>query len=183
MAKVTVESANEVYIDLCKDETVKVLHVDDEAGFLAVAKQCLEEQSKIQVAAALSAEEALEKLKTSEYDVIICDYQMPGQNGLELLRKLRPQGNDTPFILFTCKDKEEIVIEALNSGVYRYIEKEGKAEVTYEELKRSICDAFRAQRVEKLLKESETRLHQITENMQDLLVLTDENLEIKYAST
>jgi PAS domain S-box-containing protein len=182
MAKVAVESANEFYLDFCKEETIKVLHVDDEPGFLAVAKQCLEEQSKIQVDTALSAKEALEKLKTLEYDVIICDYQMPEQNGLELLRELRQQGNDTPFILFTCKGKEEIVIEALNSGVYRYIEKEGNAEVTYEELKHSICDAVRERRAEKLLKESENRLRQITENMQDMLMITDENLRIRYAS-
>ena len=182
MAKVTVESANKVYIDLCKDETIKVLHVDDEAGFLAVAKQCLEEQSKFQVDTALSAKEALAKLKRSEYDAVVCDYQMPEKNGLELLRELRQQGNDTPFILFTCKGKEEIAIEALNSGVYRYIGKEGNAETTYEELKHSICDAVKGQRAEKLLKKAENRLSQITENMQDLLLLLDENLVIKYAS-
>jgi PAS domain S-box-containing protein len=182
MAKVAVESANEVYIDLCKDETIKVLHVDDEAGFLAVAKQCLEEHSKCQVDTALSAKEALEKLKRSEYDAIICDYQMPEKNGLELLRELRQRGDYTPFILFTCKGKEEIAIEALNSGVYRYIGKDGKAEVTYEELKRSICDAVKGQRAEKLLKKAESRLSQITDNMQDLLLLLDENLVIKYAS-
>ncbi|MBN1244416.1 PAS domain S-box protein [Candidatus Bathyarchaeota archaeon] len=183
MAKVTVESANEVYIDLCREKIIKVLHVDDEAGFLAVAKQCLEEQSQFQVDTALSPKEAMEKLKRSEYDAIVSDYQMPEKNGLELLRELRQQGNDTPFILFTCKGKEEIAIEALNSGVYRYVGKEGNAEVTYEELKRSICDAVKGQRSEKLLKEAENRLRQITENMQDLLLLLDENLVIKYASS
>jgi PAS domain S-box-containing protein len=182
MSKVAVESANEVYVDLCKDETIKVLHVDDEAGFLVVAKQCLEENGKFQVDTALSAKEALEKLKRSDYDVIVCDYQMRGKNGLELLRKLRQRGDDTPFILFTCKGKEDIAIEALNSGVYRYIGKEGNAEVTYEELKSSICDAVRGQRTEKLLKEAENRLRLITDNMQDMLILTDMNLVCTYAS-
>ena len=182
MTKVAVESANEVYVDLCKEKTIRVLHVDDEAGFLAVAKQCIEDQSRFQVDTALSAKEALEKLKRSEYDAVVSDYQMDGKNGLELLRELRQQGNDTPFILFTCKGKEEIAIEALNSGVYRYVGKEGKAEVTYEELKRSICDAVRGQRAEKLLQAAENRLRQITDNMQDLLLLLDENLVIKYAS-
>jgi PAS domain S-box-containing protein len=84
--------------------------------------------------------------------------------------------------LFTCKGKEDIAIEALNSGVYRYIEKEGNAEVTFEELKHSICAAVREQRTEKLLKKTETRLRQITDNIQDLLLLLDENLVIKFAS-
>ncbi len=182
MTKTAVETANQVFIDLCNEQTIRVLHVDDDAGFLAVAKQCLEEQSQFQVDMAQSAKEALKKLKHSEYDAIISDYKMPGKNGLELLRELRQQGNNVPFILFTCKGKEEIAIAALNSGVYRYVGKEGNAEVTYGELKRSICDAVRGQRAEKLFREAENRLHQITENMQDMLLLTDTNLVCTYAS-
>ena len=182
MTKTEVEPASKVYVNLCKEKTIKVLHVDDDAGFLAVAKQCIEDQSPFQVDTALSAKEALEKLKHSEYDVIVSDYQMPGKNVLELLRELRQRGNDVPFIIFTCKGKEEIAIAALNSGVYRYIGKEGNAEVTYEELKRSICDAVRGQRAEKLFRESENRLRLITENMQDMLLLTDTNLVCTYAS-
>src|SRR3989337_864538 len=123
MTKVAVESASEVYVDLCKEKTIRVLHVDDDAALLAVAKQCLEEQSQFEVDTALSAKEALKKLKRSEYDAVVSDYQMPGKNGLELLKELRQEGNYTPFILFTCKGKEEMAIEALNSGVYRYIGK------------------------------------------------------------
>jgi PAS domain S-box-containing protein len=182
MINVTVESASEACVDLCKEKKIMVLHVDDDAEFLAVAKQCLEEQGKFQVDTAMSAEEALEKLQNSEYNAIIADYKMPGKNGLELLKELRQEGSDIPFILFTCKGKEEIAIEALNSGVYQYIDKQGGAEATYEELKRSICSAVRRQRAEKLLKESENRLRQITENMQDMLLLTDTNLTCTYAS-
>jgi PAS domain S-box-containing protein len=182
MAKVAVESANDICVDFVKEKTIRVLHVDDDVGFLAIAKQCLEEQSQLQVDTAFSAKEALKKLKRSKYDVIISDYQMSGKNGLELLRELRQKGNDVPFILFTCKGKEEIAIEALNSGVYRYIGKEGNAETTYSELKHSICDAVREQEAKKLLQEAESRLRQITENMQDMLLITDTNLICTYAS-
>jgi PAS domain S-box-containing protein len=184
MPRVTVESASEVYVDFCKEEkTIRILHVDDDAEFLAVAKQCLEEQSQFQVDTALSATEALKKLNCSKYDAVVSDYQMPETNGLEFLRELRQQENDIPFVLFTCEGKEEIAIQALNSGVYRYVEKNGAAEVTYEELKRSICDAVRGQRAEELLRQAESRLRIITENMQDLLLLLDENFEIKYVSS
>jgi PAS domain S-box-containing protein len=182
MTKVAVESAREVYVDLCKENTIRVLHVDDDAGFLAVAKQCLEEQSPFQVDTARSAKEALKKLKHSEYDVIVSDYQMPGKNGLELIRQLRQEGKDIPFILFTCKGREEIAVEALNSGVYRYVRKEGNAETTYAELRHAIFDAVRGKKAEKLLREAESRLRQITENMQDMLLLTDTNLVCTYAS-
>jgi PAS domain S-box-containing protein len=182
MTKVAAETAHEIYVELYKEKAIRVLHVDDDAGFLAVAKQCLEEQSQFQVDTAQSAKEALKKLKRSEYDVIVSDYQMVGKNGLELLKELRQKGNDVPFVLFTCKGKEEIAIEALNSGVHRYIEKGGNAETTYAELKHAIFDAVRGKKAEKLLREAENRLRQITENMQDMLLLTDTNLICTYAS-
>jgi len=183
MSKVAVNSANAVFINaLCTEKTIKVLHVDDDADFLAVAKQCLEEQSMFEVDTALSAEQALTKLKDTDYDVVVTDYQMPGKNGLELLREVRQQGKDVPFILFTCKGKEEIAIEALNSGIYRFIGKEGKAEVTYGEMKRTICDTVRENKTEKLFREAENTLRQITENTQDMLLLTDTNLVCTYAS-
>ena len=183
MINVAFESTIEECADICKEKKVKVLHVDDDAEFLAVAKQCLEEQGQFQVDSAMSAEKALEKLKNTEYDAVVADYQVHRKNGLELLKALRQEGNDVPFILLTCKGKEEIAIEALNSGVYRYIDKQGGAEATYEELKRNICTAVRKRRTEKLLKESESRLRQITENMQDILLLTDTNFTVTYAST
>ena len=182
MINVAFESVSEACADFFKQNKILVLHVDDDKGFLAVAKQCLEEQGQFQVDTANSVEEAREKLKKNEYDVVVADYQMPGKNGLELLKALRQEGNDVPFILLTCKDKEEIAIEALNSGVYRYVDKKGGAEAIYEELKRNICNAVRRRRAEKLLIESENRLRQITENMKDMLLLTDMNLIITDAS-
>ncbi|MEM4247580.1 MAG: response regulator, partial [Candidatus Woesearchaeota archaeon] len=101
MTKVGATSTSEVYVNLCKGKAIKVLHVDDDACFLAVAKQCLEEPNLLEVDTALSAEEALRRVRSTEYDVIIADYKMPGKNGLEFLRELRREGNETPFILFT----------------------------------------------------------------------------------
>jgi PAS domain S-box-containing protein len=177
-----VESASAVCTDFSEKRKIRVLHVDDDAEFLAVAKQVLEEQDQFQVDTALSARDALEKLKASEFDAVVADYQMPGKNGLELLKELRQERIEIPFVLFTCKGKAEIAIEALNSGVERYIDKQGNAEATYEELKRSICSAVRKRRIEQTLKESENLLRQITENMQDMLLLTDANLLCTYAS-
>jgi PAS domain S-box-containing protein len=182
MLQTAENSVSETCINIIKDEKLRILHVDDDSEFLAVAKKCLEEQGEFKVDTAISVEKALKKFKSAEYDAVVADYQMPGKNGLELLHELRARGSDVPFILFTCKGKEEIAIEALNAGICQYINKQGNAETTYEELRRSICNAVKRRREEKLLKDSESRLRQITENMQDLLMLTDEKLIIRYAS-
>lgn len=168
-----VESGSEVGADFSGKKKMRILHVDDDAAFIAVAKQCLEEQYQFQVDTTSSAEEALKKLENSEYDAIISDYQMPEKNGLELLRALRQQGRDIPFILLTCKSKEEVAIEALNSGVEQYITKHGNAEATYEEVNRSILSAVNRRKTEKLLKESEEKYRKLFEEAMDAIFVAD----------
>ena len=111
-----VESTNVMCSGVCEKNRIRILHVDDDAGFLAVAKQCLEETGEFEIDTAGSAEEALTKLNMLDFEAVVADYQMSGMNGLELLRELRREGNHVPFFLFTCKTIEEIAIEALNSG-------------------------------------------------------------------
>jgi DNA-binding response OmpR family regulator len=71
------------------------------------------------VTTAPSALVALDILKNSpegRIETIVSDYQMPGTNGLELLKQVRDLNETIPFILFTGKGREEIAIEALEHG-------------------------------------------------------------------
>jgi PAS domain S-box-containing protein len=156
-----VDSASKAWADLFGAKKLRILHVDDDVAFLSVAKQVLEDNAHFQVETAFSAEEALQKLRVSEYDVVITDYQMPGKNGLELIREVRQQGNDVPFIVFSCKGKEEIAVEALNSGVESFITKDGSTAGSYEELQRIIFKASKRRIVERLLKESEEKYRKL----------------------
>lgn len=79
MVESTVKPSSEVVVSLTDKETIQVLHVDDDASFLKVAKQCLKMQGRFQVETAVSVEEAMEKMKEKTFDVIISDYLMPGK--------------------------------------------------------------------------------------------------------
>ncbi len=48
--------------------------------------------------------DALDNALTGIYDVIVLDIMMPGMNGIEVLRKIRAEGMDTPVLMFTAKD-------------------------------------------------------------------------------
>ena len=111
-----------------EETLIRVLHVDDEAGFLKVAKQILEMQGSFQVETALSINEAMEKMRQKAFDVIVSDYVMPERNGLDFLRELRERRNNISFIMFTGKGREEVAIRALNLDVDRYFNKVGKPE-------------------------------------------------------
>ena len=165
MAKSTVESSIETVLNVARTGTIKVLHVDDDQGFLKVARQCLEMQGEIDVDIASSVNEALEKLKQEDYDVIVSDYQMPDKDGLRFLKELRENGNTIPFIVFTGKGREEVAIRALNLGADQYIDKHGDPETVYHELAHSIRVAVERKKAMEALSTERDRLETVTRNI------------------
>jgi len=173
MAESDVEVSTGVVVDLSEKTPIQVLHVDDEAVFLKVAKQCLEMQGIFQVETASSVEEAMGKMKKKTFDVIVSDYVMPEKDGLEFLKELRDSGNDVPFIIFTGRGREEVAIKALNLGADRYISKGGDPETVYGELAYGIRQTVERRRAEEMLRRSEEKYRNLFENAKDVIVLMD----------
>jgi len=157
MIEPTIKASYQVVIGSTEKEPIRVLHMDDEAGFLKAAKRCLEMQGAFQVDTALSVEKAMEKMKKKTFDVIVADYLMPGKDGLEFLKELRGKGSNIPFIVFTGKGREEVAIKALNLGANQYFNKIGDPETVYCELAHGIRRAVEGKRAEEALKESEEK--------------------------
>ena len=121
-----------------KKSIIRVLHVDDDASLREISKQVLMDMGTFKIDNAYSVFEAFNKLNNESYDVVISDYEMPLKNGLQFLQELREQKNDIPFILFTGKGREEVVVKALNLGANRYVNKNGDPETVYFELAHAI---------------------------------------------
>ncbi len=130
--------------------------VDDEPDLCMVTKEFLEMGGDMAADIATSVDEARRALSQNRYDVVISDYQMPQEDGLSFLKSLRSAGNSVPFILFTGKGREEVVIRALNLGADSYLQKGGDAGSQYAELKhliRTVVSRHRA--VERQMEMSE----------------------------
>lgn len=118
---------------------IRVLHIDDDPGFLSISKEILYGMNtNFKIDFVLNAEEAEQRLTTQDYDVVVADYELPNVNGLELLQKLRKQGNELPFILFTGKGREEIAKQALSYGADGYVNKPGNVEESFNGLSNDI---------------------------------------------
>jgi DNA-binding response OmpR family regulator len=65
--------------------------------------------------------EALEYLTGAQYDVVILDVMMPRMDGMELLRRMRARGDDTPVILLTAKDSVPDRVCGLDAGADDYL--------------------------------------------------------------
>jgi PAS domain S-box-containing protein len=142
----------------------KILHVDDEPAFLDIVKLFLEQTGDIAVDCALSVDEAEKYLVQSEYDAIISDYQMPGVSGIEFLKRLRSRGDLIPFILFTGRGREEVVIEALNSGTDYYMQKGGAPDVVFAKLASCVRQGAHRYRAEKARQEGENHLRSMVDS-------------------
>jgi len=87
-----------------------------------VLKNILETHD-LEVATAESAEEAIDYLSDSRPDIIFMDHEMPGMDGLELLRELHRRDPDLPVVMITAYGTMELAIQAMRSGAYDYITK------------------------------------------------------------
>jgi len=150
---------------------IKVLMVDDDSSVLEVAKIFLERSKDIRVDTVKSAKEAMERLNEDRYDVIVSDYVMPRIDGISFLKWVRVQDSDIPFILFTGKGREEVVIEAINNGADYYLQKDTNPKVLYTELTHQIRQAAERQKTKRAVLESEEKYRALFENMNEGFVL------------
>jgi PAS domain S-box-containing protein len=134
-----------------------ILYVDDEPGLLEIGKLFLEQGGRFSVETLTSAGEALEILKTRHYDAIISDYQMPVMNGIDFLKRVRASGSTLPFIIFTGRGREEIVIQAFNEGADFYLQKGGEPLSQFAELGHKIQKAILQRKAETSIRDHERR--------------------------
>ncbi len=134
-----------------------MLFIDDEPALLGITKDWLETEGSFKVETTDSGAEGLTLLRSSRFDAIVSDYMMPGMNGIALLKNIRAEAMNIPFILFTGRGRGEVVIEALNNGADGYLQKGGEPRSLYAELTHKICVAVNKQRAEAALEESEQR--------------------------
>ncbi len=148
---------------------ISVLYVDDEPALLELGKLFLERSGQFHVDTVTSAQEALHKIKFMSYDAIVSDYQMPEMDGIVLLKKIRAEFSDLPFIIFTGKGREDVVIEAFDNGADFYLQKGGTPVPQFLELGHKIIAAVRRRVAEKGLLDSETRYRNVVEDQTEFI--------------
>ena len=148
--------------------------MDDEIPLLEQAKHYLERTDLVFMDTATSAKDALALRDLLVYDVIVSDYRMPDMDGIAFLKEIRSRSCDTPFIIFTGKGREEVVIEAINNGADFYIQKGDDIDSQFAELIHKIRMAIQRKEFEKDLRESEERYRNLVENsIQGLTIIQD----------
>lgn len=108
-----------------KLEDIKILIVEDQDDVRTLIRHMVLDVGFTQVFESSDGREALTFIDEADdfVDLIICDWNMPGMSGVELLRQVRSVYKDMPFLIVTGRDDMESVVEAKSSGVTAYIRK------------------------------------------------------------
>ena len=107
------------------DKAMSVLIVDDYKTMLRIIRNLLKQLGFNNVDEASDGAEALNKLRSKSYNLIISDWNMEPMTGYELLKEVRSDDilKKTPFIMVTAESKTDNVIAAKKAGVNNYIVK------------------------------------------------------------
>ncbi|HXX54879.1 MAG TPA: PAS domain S-box protein, partial [Methanoregula sp.] len=151
----------------------RVLYVDDEPGLLEIGKLFLEQGGQFVVDLTASAPEALAQLDVQPYDAVLSDYQMPVMDGISFLKQVRSRDQGLPFILFTGRGREEVIIDAINNGADFYLQKGGDPLAQFTELAHKLRLAIERRQALGALRDSEQRLADIINFLPDATFAID----------
>ena len=100
----------------------KILIIDDEVKLLKLVSVLLSKLD-LEVDTASDGQEGLEKVLKGQYDLIICDINMPKMDGIEVIKEAREKGSRDDFVFFTGHGNEELMMSRLKYGARGFIDK------------------------------------------------------------
>lgn len=126
---------------------MKILVVDDMVTMRKIIKTQLGKLGYTDITEADDGTTAVESIKTAaatgqNYEMIICDWNMPKMTGLDLLKAVRSTASiaNTPFIMITAEAEQKNIIEAIKAGVNNYIVKPFTPDTLSEKIKKVLAN-------------------------------------------
>lgn len=162
-----------------KNSSVKILLVDDDDVDTMAFKRALK-QSSINcelVDVCKYAKQGLDLLKTNDYDCVFVDYQLPGTDGLELLKRIKLIRANLPVTVLTSQGDEKLAVEMMKAGAFDYF---SKSDLNGDLLSKVIHSIERVNRIsraqekaEKELKESQAFIQKIAMASPNIIYVND----------
>ena len=119
---------------------MKILVVDDFSTMRRIIKNLLRDLGFNNTDEADDGLTALPMLKSGKYDLLVTDWNMPGMQGIDLLKAVRADADENlkniPVLMVTAEQKKEQIVEAAQSGVNGYIVKPFTALILKEKLEK-----------------------------------------------
>jgi signal transduction histidine kinase len=144
------------------EPTLNVLVIDDSYDDRALYRRVLKEAfgERLSLMEEIGGEGGIGAIERVEPDCVLLDYSLPGRNGIELLKRIRPRHPHLAIILLTGQGNEAIAAQSIKEGAQDYII---KAEITRDTLGRAIRTAIKNSTQNKRIDEQHTALETFTQ--------------------
>ncbi len=116
------------FIMTSNPEVFKVLLIEDNLDHSFLVKSHLEAKGRYQVETTNSGEQGVAWIQEnpSRFDIVLLDYDLPGQNGLDILRRIQSISRFIPVVLITGLGSESVAVEIMKAGAKDYVIKTGE---------------------------------------------------------
>lgn len=147
---------------------MRLLLVDDDGVNRYTVSKALQRVGYL-VSEVNSGEAAIERYDQSDFDLVLCEIELPGINGIEVLRGIRQQAPDAIVVLMTEQAKVETAIQALRFGAHDYLIKPCSSEDIRESVERGIENARSLLRRRRLLNTIERNVTELAREVSDMV--------------
>lgn len=123
----------------------RLLIIDDEGELREVLAALLEDFTS-EIYQASNGLEGIDLLKTHTFDAVLSDEKMPKKSGLEVLKWMRENGIQIPFVIHTGYGQKEMVLEAQRLGAYAFIDKPWDENILINTVKKALLSGMEQQK-------------------------------------
>ncbi|MFB6222848.1 MAG: response regulator [Haloarcula sp.] len=103
--------------------SIEVLLVDEDSDVLEIVGTFLGQEDGFEITSETDPERALELVADGDFDAVVSDYKMPRLDGVELCGAIRDRGKTVPFLLFTARERDDVIDTAMEHGVTDVVQK------------------------------------------------------------
>jgi len=168
---------------MAQSVTVRILYIEDDAGLVRLAQKRLQRAGYI-VDIAGDGNTGLEMLEAGQYDVLAVDHDMPGSDGVEIIKTLRSRGSLPPTVMITGRGDERLAVNAMKAGAADYIVKDAAGK--YVETLPGIIERLLERQqlfvekkaAENALKKNEEHFRAVVETANDAIITADNRGDI-----
>ncbi|PZV17870.1 MAG: hybrid sensor histidine kinase/response regulator [Leptolyngbya sp.] len=149
------------------EEPLEILVVDDDdVDRMAVHRALKAAGVEMTLTEATDCSSAIEQLKSTAFDCVFLDYQLPDRDGLSLVKDLRRDNVRTPIIVLTGQGDEQIAVDLMKAGATDYLP---KSKVSPDRLSRILRSAVRLYRLEQEAETAKQQQEQMSRQREDFV--------------
>ena len=160
-----------------------ILTIGDPQQFSNITRLFSENGAKVDILSVTDIKESFTKIQTTHIDVIISDFDLGPQNGIDFISRLKKQIQSSPITIFTGEQGPAIAKEALKAGIDYYFQKNGDQDLEKAQLNTFVRQVVRWKQAEEAHQYAETNFHTIVEATEDSIYMIDRHYRYLYINT